>query len=117
MRLPDELIETEEQAKEAGIDEGFSFPPEVLLQWHPCGCCNYEAMVRTAYDFMVWASEKDGRPACAGMKDEGLFYWIATMFDDAGFLEHGGTIRYSWLTPEGYDFMEKLKERIDKGWD
>ena len=112
-----EIIETEEQVEAKGLEESVSCPPEVLLQWHPCGCCDYEDMVRTAYTIVLWASDKSGnRPACAGYEDEGIFFWLATIFDDAGYLEHGGTIRYSWLTPDGYDFMDKLKDRIDKGW-
>jgi len=84
-----------------------------------CGCGDNSIVI----DFLI-AALKAIRKRCEpgwdraefedvfrGNGDTGdtLFFWMALYFlDRSGLIEHGTSIRYSWLTDEGRDFLERF---------
>lgn len=75
-----------------------------------CGCWEYENFLRTLYEILVWHENKEKCPySDLFMGDKGVFYFIAGQLDRLGLAEHGTSIRYSWLTPEGERFLSGLR--------
>ena len=78
-----------------------------------CGCSDIKAMIVEVKRFLSWADSQspdyDNRIRFDELYgSEGIFYLIAGMLDHAGLIEHGSSIRCSWLTSEGIDLLSAL---------
>lgn len=77
-----------------------------------CGCSELEDMIETIKDLLIWHKNREDRVNYDKLYggNLGIFYLLAGMIDYAGLAEHGGSIRYPWLSPDGEDFLNALQK-------
>lgn len=91
-----------------------------------CGCAGYSFIYKTE-EILSWIADNwdkvsqnlqsknfDDFVTEVFYGDEGLAYLSLNILDNAELLEHGTSIRHSWLTPDGYDMLIFIKQYIEK---
>lgn len=84
-----------------------------------CGCSDIEDMIRVIKMLLEWASSSSApRKYDTLFNDDGVFYLLAGRLDSMGFIEHGVSIRFSWITDKGTSLLNALNkftpEQIDE---
>lgn len=75
-----------------------------------CGCSELDVMLYTIHYLIEWMNDRDRE--CYDTLfggDTGVYYIIAGILDSVGLCEHGGSIRYPWLTPKGKNLLRALQ--------
>ena len=79
-----------------------------------CGCSELDEMINTVIKILAWAeADPDDKPLYSTLiKDDlGAFYIIAGILDKLEFIEHGTSIRFSWITEKGKEFLDSLRNK------
>ena len=87
--------------------------------WCKCGSPEVAAAALLKALEMFPLHSNDGRERMERWlgDDEGLFYLLVGLLDEKGFIEHGTSIRGSWLTPKGEQVRDALKrEAVEDGF-
>jgi len=80
-----------------------------------CNCTEDKFFIATLIKYLTWA-KADIKTRVSFDKfilDQGSFYIIIGILTDLNFIEHGCSIRYSWITQEGKEFLIWLKQLPD----
>lgn len=93
----------------------FNTPQEIKTfmqaKFGACGCSEITPMLTTLKEFLLEKTKKvEIRYDYLFNGDLGVFYIIAGIATEAGLLEHGTSIRYSWLTFKGISFLKALSK-------
>jgi hypothetical protein len=82
----------------------------LLNAFDACGCSELDKMRETLIRLLEWHnSEIDKRCDYSDLyTEDGIFYLLAGRLDFLGLSEHGGSIRYPWLTENGKKFLFAL---------
>ena len=64
-----------------------------------CGCSDMEELIGPIYDILDRVVSGEADP------QDGLFYIVAGILTNWGLIEHGTSIRSSWVTPEGLKLL------------
>jgi hypothetical protein len=78
-----------------------------------CGCVDETAVDQAVLSFLEWAgSDMETRPKYGQLFDgnEGVYCLVSGMIENAGWIEHGISIRHPWLTNAGEELIEALRE-------
>jgi hypothetical protein len=79
-----------------------------------CGCSEYPETIAALKKLLEWfdkpAMERVRYDEIFGIKDAGLYYLLAGLFDNADLIEHGVSVRTSWLTPKGKAILLGLRQ-------
>lgn len=93
----------------------FNKPIDILAyfynEFNACGCSEIEEMLSEAKRFLTWASNDiSTRPNYQTLYpgSPGAFYLIAGIFDNAGMIEHGTSIRCAWIEEKGKKLLSAL---------
>jgi len=77
-----------------------------------CGCSDLEAMINVVKGLLEWMSENImERPGYEKLfnGNEGVFYLLIGRLDNLGLSEHGVSLRCSWITKRGQEFLKAIQ--------
>lgn len=79
---------------------------------HACGCSELDLMIYEVKRVLEWAaSDIMTRPDYTKLYHSGgVFYIVAGLLNSAGLLEHGSSIRCSWITEKGRTLLDALNK-------
>ncbi|MHA1360786.1 MAG: hypothetical protein ACTSRC_21905 [Candidatus Helarchaeota archaeon] len=99
--------------KEPDFDKNIDILAFLYNELGACGCSEIDEMLKTLLKFLEWANNIGGsKPEYKYVVDDiGAFYFIAGRLTDAGLIEHGVSIRYSWLTDKGERLLNALRNK------
>jgi len=74
-----------------------------------CMCGNPDAVFDYVRDILRCVRDKDYDKQEVLAGSEGAMYFTLYHLDELGLIEHGTSVRYSWLTDEGKELLEDLE--------
>ena len=78
-----------------------------------CGCGNPELAYKAVHEMLKRSSSKEESTITCAMDNDDTaipyIYFMAYVLDSLGFLEHGSSIRCSWLTEKGENLLKALE--------
>lgn len=85
---------------------------EIVNELGICGCGNPELAYKAVHEMLKRSSSKEESTITCAMDNDDAslpyIYFMAYTLDTLGFLEHGSSIRCSWLTEKGEDLLKAL---------
>lgn len=86
---------------------------ETLNSLGICGCGNPDLAYKAVHEMLKRSSSKEESTITCAMDNDDTsipyIYFMAYMLDYLGFLEHGSSIRCSWLTEKGEKLLKALE--------
>lgn len=77
--------------------------------WGNCGCSETSEMVKSILRLLEWVDGGRKTKYDTLYPEIGVFYLLAGRLDSLELIEHGSSIRSSWLTCEGKRLLGALK--------
>jgi len=75
-----------------------------------CGCSEIENMIEVIRDLLIWVDSSYHRNFRTLFNGNiGIYYLLVGMLDSADLCEHGGSIRFPFLTIKGKELLKALQ--------
>jgi len=78
-----------------------------LIEHFCCSCAEFDMFADKLIEILECLANKD---KTRNADFDGNFYIVEGALDRAGYTDHGSSCRFGWLTNDGEEFLEELKQ-------